>query len=152
MTNISAPEGFVFVRSGLGVAAELLAAADKLEVDRQAGIRSITGGYHVRENIAEEWQKGYAIEESDEDTDDASDDNETGSADSGDASGDAETGSEDKSEGSDDADDDEPTLESKREEIDDYASKLTPSLDTTKLPNKQAALDAIADHKAQASA
>lgn len=41
-------------------------------------------------------------------------------------------------------DDGQPDMDWSRKDIDDYAAKLTPSLDTTGEPNKQAALAAIA--------
>jgi hypothetical protein len=53
---IRVPEGFVFVKRAPGVALALLEAADKIKADRQAGIRTVSGGYHVAEDIAAEYE------------------------------------------------------------------------------------------------
>lgn len=143
MTYITPPEGFVFVGHGPGVAAELFEALDEVGGDQYADIRSITGGYHVREEVVQKWQENYAADDADDDTESGATgteagDEQSGAADQSTASGqEAGASSEEAPEG--------PTLESKREEIDEFAAKLDPSLDTTKLPNKQAALDAIAE-------
>lgn len=66
--SIRIPDGFVFVKRADGVARKLLDAADAIEADRHLGVRTVTGGYHVTEAIAEEYQKGFpaAAEEDDE--------------------------------------------------------------------------------------
>lgn len=51
--SVRIPEGYVLVPRGAGVAAKLLEAADKVGVDQVTAVRSITGGYHVLEEVAE---------------------------------------------------------------------------------------------------
>lgn len=52
----SIPDGYVLVNKAPGVAAGLLEAADKLGADRKWDVRSISGGYIVRADVAEAWQ------------------------------------------------------------------------------------------------
>lgn len=58
MAPINIPEGYVFVprQAGVPVAAQLLDAADEIKADRQTGVRTVSGGYHVTEEIAEQYQ------------------------------------------------------------------------------------------------
>jgi hypothetical protein len=58
MAPINIPEGYVFVKRGPGVAAALLEAADEIKADRKNGVRTVSGGYHVAEDIAAKWQEG----------------------------------------------------------------------------------------------
>lgn len=51
--SVRIPEGYAFVPRGEGVAAKLLAAADEVGADQATAVRSITGGYHVLEEVAE---------------------------------------------------------------------------------------------------
>lgn len=66
--SIRIPDGFVFVRRAPGVAVKLLEAADAIKADRVLGVRTVTGGYHVAQDIADEYQNGFDAVEDDEDT------------------------------------------------------------------------------------
>lgn len=57
--SIRIPEGFVFVRRAPGVAAALLEAAEKVDGDRVLDVRTVTGGYHVRAEVAEQYQADF---------------------------------------------------------------------------------------------
>lgn len=74
MAPLNIPEGFTFVKRGPGVAAALLEAADAIGEDRKTGVRTTSsGGYYVKDEIAEEWQK--SLPDSDEtDGDETGDD------------------------------------------------------------------------------
>lgn len=54
------PQGYVFVAKADGVAAGLLNAADRIGADRKNGVRTVTGGYHVLEEIAQEYGATFA--------------------------------------------------------------------------------------------
>lgn len=59
--SVLIPEGFVFVPRGAGVAAKLLEAADAVGADQVTSVRSITGGYHVLEEVAKEYGVSFEI-------------------------------------------------------------------------------------------
>lgn len=67
MAPVNIPEGSVFVSKGEGVAAGLLKAADELEADRKWDVRTVTGGYLVREDVAERYQSTLPAPEDDGD-------------------------------------------------------------------------------------
>lgn len=56
---IRIPEGYVFVRRAPGVAAQLLEAVEKVDGDRVLDVRTVTGGYHVRTEVAEQYQADF---------------------------------------------------------------------------------------------
>lgn len=56
---IRIPEGHVFVRRAPGVAAALLDAAEKVGGDRVQDVRTVTGGYHVTEAVADQYQQDF---------------------------------------------------------------------------------------------
>ncbi|MGO1566460.1 MAG: hypothetical protein ACTHXC_00420 [Brachybacterium sp.] len=110
MANTNTPDGFVFVPRAAGVAAELLNAANKIKADRKLDVRSVTGGYHVRKNVAEEYQKAFPEAE---------------------IKADAEVEVEEKPEGGLPV-----TADSSVKEIDEYAASLTPPVDVSEAKNR----------------
>lgn len=56
MSPIRIPEGYVFVPKGENVAKQLLEAADAIKADRKNDVRTVSGGYHVTEAVAERYQ------------------------------------------------------------------------------------------------
>lgn len=80
------PEGFVLVKPrSVELATALLKAADEIKVDRQLSIRTVHGGYHVAQAVAEKFQESFPdaeieadgeIEEVDETQADETEDNE----------------------------------------------------------------------------
>lgn len=65
MAPVNVPEGFVFVPRprGRSIAADLLKAADETEgADRKTDVRTVTGGYHVAEAVAEKFSAGQPAE------------------------------------------------------------------------------------------
>ena len=61
--SVIIPEGFAFVPRGAGVAAKLLEAADEVGADQVTAVRSITGGYHVLEEVAQAYAAAVGAEE-----------------------------------------------------------------------------------------
>ncbi len=63
MANFEVPEGFVFVprqySDDRNQAAELLDAADALEIDQVEAVRTVSDGYHVNEEVAAKWSELY---------------------------------------------------------------------------------------------
>lgn len=115
MASTRIPEGFVLVPGrSVETATALLEAADKIKADRKLDVRTTTGGYHVTQAVAEEYQKAFPDAELEE-----------GGAD--------ENGGE--------APESLPvTVDSTREEIDAYGKSLDPKVDTSKAANKAEAI------------
>lgn len=65
--SVIIPEGYVLVPRGAGVAAKLLEAADEVGADQVTAVRSITGGYHVLEEVAQAYAAAVGAEEKSED-------------------------------------------------------------------------------------
>lgn len=67
MAPIRIPDGFVLVQPrSVETATALLDAARKIGADRHLSVRTVTGGYHVLKEVAEEYQKGFpAVDQSD---------------------------------------------------------------------------------------
>lgn len=114
MAPTHVPDGFVFVPGrSADTARALLDAADTIKADRKLSVRTVTSGYHVTAEVAEEYQKafpGAQVEEPD-----------SGETDEGDG--------------------DEPaalpvTADSTHAEIDEYASSLDPAVTFPKDTNK----------------
>lgn len=60
MAPIRIPEGFVLVKPrSVETATALLKAAEDIGADRIASVRTVTGGYHVTEEVAEQYQKSF---------------------------------------------------------------------------------------------
>lgn len=156
MSPARIPEGSVFVarRAGENVALQLLEAAEQIGADRNLSVRTVTGGYHVFADVADQYQAN--LPELDEDEVDGTEDDEA------EGDGDKTVEEEEAAEAKRIADEAEAqrlaaekaaagngqepepigvTVDNTRAEIDDYASKLTPPVDTTKAANKP---DAIA--------
>lgn len=57
MAPIRIPDGQVFVARAPGVAAALLDAAEELGYARHEAVRTVSGGYHVNEDIAAKYQE-----------------------------------------------------------------------------------------------
>src|SRR5690606_5469701 len=56
------PEGFVLVKPrSVELATALLKAADEIKVDRQLSIRTVHGGYHVAQAVAEKLQECFTV-------------------------------------------------------------------------------------------
>lgn len=157
MSPARIPDGSVFVprRRGENVALQLLEAAAEVGADRDLSVRTVSGGYHVFQDVADRYKENLGVDTEDEDdeTEDVSDDSndektveeeeaeaaakeakEKAAADAADA---AKTGDDETQ---------EPealpvTVDNNRSEIDAYGAGLTPAVDTTKAANKA---DAIA--------
>lgn len=56
MAPVRIPEGQVFVQRAPGVAAALLDAAEELGYVRSEAVRTVSGGYHVPEDVAAAYQ------------------------------------------------------------------------------------------------
>lgn len=54
--SIRIPEGYVFVPRVPGLAVGLLDAAKRIKADRVMSVRTVTGGYHVLEEVAAAYQ------------------------------------------------------------------------------------------------
>jgi hypothetical protein len=56
--NIRVPEGYVFVprQRGVNVALQLIEAADKVKANRHESVRTVSGGYHVTQEVADAYQ------------------------------------------------------------------------------------------------
>lgn len=132
------PEGFVFVRrqAGRNVAAELFEALDTVDGDRFGDIRTVTGGYHVANEVAEAWTAAQP-EAEDDSTEDPTEEDSTEDAGK----------TEDSTEGNSTEDSTEDagkteleplpvTAENTHEAIDDYASKLEPKVEFPANTNK----------------
>lgn len=165
MSPARIPEGSVFVarRAGENVAAQLLEAAEQIGADRFLSVRTTTGGYHVWADVAEQYQANLPEEEEveEEEEDDESTPSKTIEEEEAEAeakrlAAEAAAAAADaaKVDAAKAADGDagngeqtpEPigvTLDNTRGEIDDYASKLTPPVDTTKAANKPDAIKLI---------
>lgn len=64
--SIRIPEGYVFMPRRSGLAIELLAAAAEIGADRALSVRTVTEGYHVLREVAEQYQGGVATAELEE--------------------------------------------------------------------------------------
>ena len=164
------PEGSVFVPGrSVETATALLKAADKIKADRKLDVRTTTGGYHVTQAVAEEYQKAFpdaALQEADEPAEVVSEhpDGEPGHL-AGEPVGDGDQtppGEIVNADGTQAPKDEngtpvltevqekepEPlgvTLDNTREEIDKYGSELDPPVDTTKAANKADAIALLED-------
>lgn len=153
MSPARIPEGSVFVarRAGENVAAQLLEAAEQIGADRFLSVRTTTGGYHVWENVAEQYQANLPeeeeveeVEEDDESTPAKTVEEEEAEAEAKRLAAEEEAAAKAKA----DAEAQAPatigvTVDSTREQINEYASKLTPPVDTTKAANKPDAIKLI---------
>jgi hypothetical protein len=123
MAPVTIPEGHVFFPKLPGVAAGLLAAADAIGADRKADVRTITGGYHVTEAVAEQYRSTLPPEPEDPQGEPTGDPGEP-TGDPGDDGKAEELG---------------PlpvTAESSNAEIDDYAGKQEPPVDLSSAKNR----------------
>ncbi len=68
MSPIRIPEGFAFIprESGVNVAKELLDAAAEVGGDRKLDVRTTSGGYHVTEAVAKQFQENRGVVAEDE--------------------------------------------------------------------------------------
>lgn len=144
MAPIRIPEGSVFVprRSGENVAAELLEAAERIGADRVESVRTTTNGYHVWEDVADEWQSGRPVDETEGDETEEDDAAAKAAADekaAADAKAAADEKAAEEAAKSQKSDEPEPlpvTAENTGKEIDEYAAGLTPPVDVSKAANK----------------
>lgn len=133
------PEGFVFVRrqAGRNVARELFEALDTVKGDRFGDILTVTGGYHVAEDVAEAWTK--AQPEPEEEPIEDSDAGKTAPAEVTLADGSKAPVGDDGIPVVPVAKELEPlpvTAENTHGEIDDYAGKLDPKVEFPANTNK----------------
>lgn len=151
MSPARIPDGSVFVarRSGENVALQLLEAAEQIGADRDLSVRTTSGGYHVYEEVAEQYQAN--LPESDEDevevteTTDEGDPDESKTVEDEEAEAEAKRLAEEAAAGKTETPEIGVTDANTRAEIDEYAAKLTPSVDTTKAANKPDAIKLIED-------
>jgi len=66
MAPIRIPEGQVFVKRAPGVAGALLDAAEALGYSRSEAVYTVSGGYHVFEDVAQKYQESLPEAEADE--------------------------------------------------------------------------------------
>lgn len=69
MSPARIPEGSVFVprRRGENVALQLLTAAEEVGADRDLSVRTVSGGYHVYEDVADRYLENLGVDTDDED-------------------------------------------------------------------------------------
>lgn len=69
MAPVNIPEGYVFVprRSGVNVAMQLLDAAKEVGADRITSVRTTVNGYHVLEEVADQYQANLLKDEEEAD-------------------------------------------------------------------------------------
>lgn len=153
MSPARIPEGSVFIprRRGENVALQLLTAAEEVGADRDLSVRTVSGGYHVYEDVAERYLENLGVDTDDEDdeTEDESiktektvEEEEAEAA----AKEAADKAAEEKEAAEKAAAEALPvTVESTRTEIDDYGKGLTPPVDTTKAATKADAIALLED-------
>ncbi|QUE25323.1 hypothetical protein SEA_FIZZLES_27 [Microbacterium phage Fizzles] len=157
MSPARIPEGSVFVarQRGENVAAQLLEAAEQVGADRALSVRTVSGGYHVFEEVAEQYQAnlGQAPDETEDESNGDQSDGDEGTGDEG--TGDQSTGDQgagDEGNGDQSNGDQNVELEplpvsesNSRSEIDAYGAELDPPVDTTKAANKADAIKLLED-------
>lgn len=156
MSPARIPDGSVFVprRRGENVALQLLDAADEVGADRDLSVRTVSGGYHVFQDVADRYKENLGVDTEDEDdeTEDGSDDSndektveeeeaEAAAKEAADAADAAKTGDD----GSQESEALPVTVDNNRAEIDAYGAGLTPPVDTTKAANKADAIALLED-------
>ncbi len=140
MAPIIIPEGFVLVKPrSRETAIALLEAADAVGADKHTSVRTVTGGYHVLEEVAAKFQEGFPeadVEEAQERVDTQN------------QAEDAREQTEDKAEGerTEQADGEKEdgeglpplpiTADSTHAEIDEYAAGLDPKVEFPANTNK----------------
>ncbi|QIQ63611.1 hypothetical protein SEA_NIKE_27 [Microbacterium phage Nike] len=69
MSPARIPEGSVFIprRRGENVALQLLTAAEEVGADRDLSVRTVSGGYHVYEDVADRYLENLGVDTDDED-------------------------------------------------------------------------------------
>ncbi|UVG34395.1 hypothetical protein SEA_GAZEBO_26 [Microbacterium phage Gazebo] len=69
MSPARIPEGSVFIprRRGENVALQLLDAAKEVGADRDLSVRTVNGGYHVYEDVADRYLENLGVDTDDED-------------------------------------------------------------------------------------
>ncbi|UVG35380.1 hypothetical protein SEA_ZAGIE_27 [Microbacterium phage Zagie] len=79
MSPARIPEGSVFIprRRGENVALQLLTAAEEVGADRDLSVRTVSGGYHVYEDVADRYLENLGVDTDDED-DEAEDESTPG--------------------------------------------------------------------------
>lgn len=120
MAPITIPEGFAFVarQAGVNVAAKLFDAVEEVKADRYTSVRTVTGGYHVQQDVADAYSAALGEEEVEEEVEESTESTETASPATGEL---------------------EPlpvTEDNSHAEIDDYASKLDPKVEFPANTNK----------------
>lgn len=152
MSPARIPEGSVFVarRAGENVALQLLEAAEEIGADRNLSVRTTTGGYHVWADVAEQYQANLPEEEEVEEVEDEEESTPAKTVEEEEAEAEAKrlAAEEEAAKAKADAEAQAPatigvTVDSTREQINEYASKLTPPVDTTKAANKPDAIKLI---------
>lgn len=153
MSPARIPEGSVFVarRAGENVALQLLEAAEEIGADRNLSVRTTTGGYHVWADVAEQYQANLPQEEEVEEVEDEEESTPAKTVEEEEAEAEAKrlaAEEEAAAKAKADAEAQAPatigvTVDSTREQINEYASKLTPPVDTTKAANKPDAIKLI---------
>lgn len=121
MAPITIPEGFAFVarQAGVNVAAKLFDAVEEVKADRYTSVRTVTGGYHVQQDVADAYAAALGEEEVEEEsTESTADADET------------------KAEETKELEALPVTEDNSHAEIDDYASKLDPKVEFPANTNK----------------
>lgn len=144
MAPINTPEGFVRVSKAPGVAAKLLDAADSVEgADRKNDVRSVTGGYHVTEEVYDKYLELFGDEDA-EDGETPSVTDEAAKAEREAAEAEAKRIADEEAAK---AAAEQPSEDWTHDQLNDYAAKLTPPLELTgSTPAKAEKLKLIAEH------
>lgn len=147
MAPIRTPEGFVRVEKAPGIAAHLLDAADSVEgADRKTDVRSVTGAYHVSEEVYEKYVELFGDEDGVEQTDESDVTEEAAKAEREAAEAEAKRLADEQAAANADADE-QPSEDWSHDKLNEYAGKLTPPLELTgSTPAKAEKLKLIAEH------
>lgn len=134
MAPVIIPEGFVLVKPrSRETAIALLEAADAVKADRHLSVRTVTGGYHVAQKVAEKYQESFP----EADVEDGSESQE--SVDTRNQAEDAKEAGQEVPAGEKTEEELAPlpvTAENSHAEIDAYASSLDPKVEFPKDTNK----------------
>lgn len=125
--SVRTPKGFVFVPREEGVAFKLLEAAVEVGADRHTSVRTVFGGYHVLEEVAQKYQEQFPAAAVDEGASSNPDDTTAESVDKSAESVDKSPSSDDAESG--DGDELPVTADSSHAEIDEYAGSLDPKVE-----------------------
>lgn len=143
MAPIKTPEGFVRVDKAPGVAAKLLDSVDLVEDgSRQEDVRSVTGAYHVRQEVYDKYAELFGDEAAEEDADEADVTEQAAKAEREAADAEAKRLADEQA-----AAEEQPSEDWTHEKLNEYAAGLTPPLELTgSTPAKAEKVKLITEH------